>query len=245
MDFDFGHIYIVEFNKSQQLYKIDKTNEIKINDIMKQYPKNTKLIYSSDSVFVDMIKRKIIDVFNTKFKKSNKGGDYFIGNINEMLSIVNFIINDVREMYNKASNATFFTKLNSTFKNDTDVVSFTMESMGDLIDNNNVSLTPTQELYEYNIIREYARLEKNKDNLCTYDKAIYLLCEVIIDCVSHDRENGDYVSEENNEKIKKAGEFLNLHNGYNGMHDVLLSWVPKRYRREFDLLWDGIGEWRG
>lgn len=106
-------------------------------------------------------------------------------------------------------------------------------------------LNATEELFAFNILKEYSRLIKFKIELKTYDKALFLICECIIDKVQHDRINGDFYSKEHNNKIKNAGELLNEYDGTSVMYDVLMDWVPKRYRREIDMIWDGIGDWSG
>lgn len=51
--------------------------------------------------------------------------------------------------------------------------------------------------------------------------------------------------EENNKKIIQAGHLLNEDGGDNSMRDELVwAFIPKRYHREIDMLWGGIGEWR-
>jgi hypothetical protein len=42
--------------------------------------------------------------------------------------------------------------------------------------------------------------------------------------------------------LKEAGKMLY---DYDGMNDGLVwSFIPKRYQREIDCAWSGIGEWR-
>jgi hypothetical protein len=71
---------------------------------------------------------------------------------------------------------------------------------------NDISTNAQGELHEFNILSEYDKLKKHKNKLGAYDKAIYNICECLIDSVSHDKENGDYSSPENNEKIRQAGK---------------------------------------
>ncbi len=240
LELDYGHIYIVELDKHKQIYKIGKTNETKIKDRIKQYPKNVKLIYSCDCPMVSKIEKKLIDEFTIKFKKYDKGREYFIGDIDEMLIEMNMIINDFIKLFNKVKDDTFFSKIKGEF-DENNIMKIDMEAMYKSLDN--PSLNAQEELHEFNILKEYKRLDGNKEKLNDYDKAIYNICEVLIDCVSHDKINGDYYSEKNNNKIKQAGNLLYSYDGISVMKDVLQLWVPKRYRREFDILWDGIGEW--
>lgn len=45
--------------------------------------------------------------------------------------------------------------------------------------------------------------------------------------------------------IRTAGEMLHAIGGMEKMHDGLLwSFIPRRYHRDIDYIWDGIGEWR-
>lgn len=115
-----------------------------------------------------------------------------------------------------------------------------------LLTKTDYTLTAVDELHKFNILKEYNKLKKcNYDNLSDYDKAIFHICEYIIECVRHDKYNGDYYTEDNAKKIKQAGQLLYKYDGNSVMHDVLELWVPKRYCREFDMLWNGIGGWRG
>ena len=99
------------------------------------------------------------------------------------------------------------------------------------------------ELDEFNITREHERLTKIKGEMLEIDKGIKLLCEYIMKCVEEDPINGDYYSEENMEKAKRAGEYLNKYDGTSMMEDTLEAWVPKRYRNEISHAWNGIGNW--
>jgi hypothetical protein len=72
-----------------------------------------------------------------------------------------------------------------------------------------------------------------------------LMLEYVINCVRNDKENGDYYSEENNKIATKGGLLLYESGGTEEMYNVLLTWIPKRYRNEINVKWDGIGEWLG
>lgn len=57
--------------------------------------------------------------------------------------------------------------------------------------------------------------------------------------------NGNYYDEKNIKLIRDAGNLLYEYDEMNGLRDVLVwSFVPKRYAREIDMLWNRIGEWR-
>jgi hypothetical protein len=239
-ELDYGHIYIIELDKHKELYKIGKTNKLKIKDRIKQYPKNVKLIFSWECPIVSNCEQQIISVFLTKFKKYDSGREYFIGKIDDMLIEINLIINNFNENLNIIKNQLFHNQLE---KDQLLEQKMTMNELSGIADECDISLDAQDELYEFNIVNKYNRLEKIKDKLNNYDKAVYIICEVLIDNVNHDKHNGDYYSEKNNSKIKEAGKLLYSYDGNSVMRDVLFAWIPKRYRREIEYLWDGIGEW--
>lgn len=106
------------------------------------------------------------------------------------------------------------------------------------------------ELKEYNIIEEYEALKNllkkklnHKDRL--YKQARFNLLQYIITCVEHDENQGNYYSEENKQLAVEAGKMLFEEGGMNSMHDMLVwSFIPRRYHREIDYFFDGIGEWK-
>lgn len=243
LQIDYGHIYIIKLNK-KNIYKISKTNEIKIKDHIKQYPNNIKLIYSTDCPMISKILIEINDIFSIKFKKYDKDNEYFIGNIDDMLIDMNIIINTTCGLFNKIKNDMFLNEVNKLENNkNNEIKKINSKSMFKLLDKIDISSNPLEELHEFNIIKEYNNLQ-NRNNLNKYDQALYYICEVLIDCVEHDKQNGDYSTPINNEKIKQAGNLLHSYDGISVMDDVLNLWIPKRYRNEISLLWDGIGNWR-
>ena len=63
--------------------------------------------------------------------------------------------------------------------------------------------------------------------------------------MKNDRKFGDYCNEKNNEKIIEAGNILWNIGKIDYMKDGLIwSFIPKRYWREIDYMWDEIGDWR-
>lgn len=238
---DSGHIYIVQLDEQKKIYKIGKNNEINVKKIINQYPKNAKLLFSWNCPIVSEIEKQIINTFGTKFKKCDFGKGCFIGDSDEMIIEISIIINNCHKTYNEMKNVMFMNELFGNDENDT--IELSCDNMFKLLDKTDMSSNAYEELHEFNILKEYDRLKKNKDSLGLYDKAIYNICECIIDCVNHDKQNGDYSSPENNEKLKEAGKMLYDYYGTSAMHDALYLWVPKRYRREIDILWDGIGSW--
>lgn len=108
-------------------------------------------------------------------------------------------------------------------------------------------MTAFEELIEYNLIKEYNGIKKLKEygNKSKFNDGRLLIFDYILTCVKNDRENGDYYSEENNNKLKEAGKLLNEDGGIKSMRDPLLwLFIPKRYEREIDYAFDGIGEWK-
>lgn len=109
--------------------------------------------------------------------------------------------------------------------------------------------TAKEELEEFNIIPEHKALgEFLKGNLepkdRLYKQARYNILTYIIKCVEEDPERGDYYSPENMALLKEAGRMLNEEGGINSMRDNLVwSFIPKRYHREIENEWGGIGEW--
>ena len=111
-------------------------------------------------------------------------------------------------------------------------------------------LTAKEELNEYNIIKEYKAIHTFYNMRCKmfkdkYEEARYNILKWIITCATHDPENGDYSDVKNNELIKDAGKLLYEYDKMEGMHDDLVwSFIPKRYQRDIDCLWNGIGKWQ-
>ena len=103
--------------------------------------------------------------------------------------------------------------------------------------------TAEQELKAYNIYSTYEVLSKKKEK-SKDDLALLYLCEYLINCVEHDPKEGDYYNEVNNDIMRRAGLLLNEIDGKAYMMDALLAYVPKRYRRSVEHIWDGIGGWR-
>lgn len=230
---DAGHIYLLQLDehKNKNIYKIGKTSHVKIKDRIKQYPKNTNLIFSCNCIRITQLEKEIIDTFKVKFTKHSIGNEYFVGNVDDMLIELNLIINKYHETFNVAKNDLFVSKLNNS------------DELSKLLDKTDIAMNAKEELYEFNIFREYNKLIKNKETIENYDKAILNICECLIEKVEHDKDYGDYFSEINNNKLKKAGELLFNYDGTSVMYDTLQLWVPKRYRKEISILWNGIGDW--
>lgn len=103
--------------------------------------------------------------------------------------------------------------------------------------------TAHDELNNYKIYNHYKKL-KSITNKTPDNNAVFLICDFLITCVLHDEIEGDYYDEENNIKMRKAGEILHNIGGLNYMNTTLLSFIPRRYRRNVDYIWDGIGTWK-
>ena len=77
-----------------------------------------------------------------------------------------------------------------------------------------------------------------------YKKARYNILDYIITCVRNDFDRGDYYDEDNVEKLKEAGRLLWEEGGDRSMYDRLVwGFIPRRYHRDVDICWDGIGDW--
>jgi hypothetical protein len=117
-----------------------------------------------------------------------------------------------------------------------------LEEFGRLCQMSEKPLTAKKELKQYNIVEEYEAIAR-KESKSAYDNAMLNIFQYIMTSAKHDPVNGDYWNEANNELMKQAGELLNKDGGKGLMHDTLLAWIPPRYRRSVDSLWDGIGGW--
>lgn len=111
-----------------------------------------------------------------------------------------------------------------------------------------IYITASQELKDFNIIREFSGLRDmlRKDNIPdkNYKQARYNILLYIINNVKHDHINGDYYDEDNNQLVIDAGHLLYKYDGMQGMYDNLVwDFIPKRYRNDINYLWNGIGEW--
>jgi len=112
------------------------------------------------------------------------------------------------------------------------------------------SKTAKEELKEFNIQKEYKAIHKlyiARDNKFKnkYEEARYKILKYMITCTINDPQNGDYYDEKNNNLIKEAGNLLYEFEGMDGLHDGLVwSFIPRRYVRDIEILWNGIGNWR-
>jgi hypothetical protein len=130
------------------------------------------------------------------------------------------------------------------------------DKLSRILDDKSIERTALEECLDYNIFSEYKVLESiikyndfettcnHKDKL--FKKARFNILDFIITCVRKDNIHGDYFDTENNEKIINAGKMLWEEGGEKSMRDKLVwSFIPKRYHRDIDILWDGIGSWKG
>jgi hypothetical protein len=113
-------------------------------------------------------------------------------------------------------------------------------------------LTAKEDMKAWNIKKEHDSITRRiKKNNNKYDypeqKALHLTLKYMINAAKHDPINGDNYNENKKKQhmIKEAGEILNKKGGLEAMHNAYLwYYVPKKYKREIDYLWDGIGEWK-
>ena len=124
----------------------------------------------------------------------------------------------------------------------------TYEEFVKMMEDSERGLTASQELKHFNIIPEYSALRK-KNNKNSFDIGRMKILEYIINCVKNDPINGDYYNNIHlvniNAKIMiEAGNELNKDGGERSMRELLVwSFIPKRYHREIDNYWSGIGSW--
>jgi hypothetical protein len=127
--------------------------------------------------------------------------------------------------------------------------SMTFEQFQEKFKPNTQRLTAQKELDVWNIKQEYKAIhnfyiDRGKIFKNKYEEARYKILKWIITCATNDTEEGDLISEKNDEMLKDAGKLLYEFDGMKGMHDNLVwDFVPTRYRRNNDCVWDGIGEW--
>lgn len=111
------------------------------------------------------------------------------------------------------------------------------------------------EAIEYNIFQEYNALKKylkiyeqdgkdENDKSYCYSLGRFKTLSYMVKCIKADPQNADWYDEDNIADLKEAGRLLYKESGMKGMRDNLVwSFIPKRYHREIDIAWDGIGEW--
>ena len=122
---------------------------------------------------------------------------------------------------------------------------------------NEMSMTAEQAANKHNVFREYGALKAREDKLNNYDTARYLILRGIVKMVEYDPINAD-IKEDASEAdqdywrdvmddIRRGGGLLYKEGGMSnmsGMHDDLVwSFIPKRFHRAIDHIWDGIGGW--
>ncbi len=120
------------------------------------------------------------------------------------------------------------------------MATFTLDEFIKMMEGSEKDLNASQELKHFNIISEYHALRQIEDKT-SFDLARMNILKYIITCVKNDPINGDYYNKENGKLIIEAGQLLNK---TNDMRDLLVwSFIPKRYHREIENYWNGIGEW--
>ena len=125
----------------------------------------------------------------------------------------------------------------------------TIQQFQEQFKSNTERLTAKEELDVWNIKQEYKAIhnfyiDRGKRFKNKYEEARYNVLNWMIKCATYDREEGDYISEKIDMMLKDAGRLLYEFDGMEGMHDNLVwAFVPTRYRRNIDSIWDVIGEW--
>ena len=103
---------------------------------------------------------------------------------------------------------------------------------------------------EYKEISKLLKQHESKvmPNNILIKKAEHKILKYVISCAVHDPNNGDYSSEDTNNLLTEAGNILNDCGGIKEMRDCMewfvAAFIPKRYRRDIDMRWNDIGEWR-
>ena len=110
----------------------------------------------------------------------------------------------------------------------------------------------TKEAINCNLFSEYEGLKKYLHS--DFQNGRYLVLKAVVAMIVYDPILGDFGEEmtpEDNEYWKKidqdiieGGKLLYKAYGMDGMRDPLVwSFIPKRFHRTIDILFDGIGEW--
>ena len=141
-------------------------------------------------------------------------------------------------------------------KRTTTNTTFKLNELLEVTEANVTSTTARDELQEFNIFTEYkdiSKLLKQYENQAMpkdvlIKKAEHKILKYVITCAIRDPINGDYASEDNNNLLREAGNILNDCGGINNMRECVeyfvIPFIPRRYRRDIDMLWDNIGDWR-
>lgn len=78
-----------------------------------------------------------------------------------------------------------------------------------------------------------------------YEQALYCVFKAIIEMVSNNPIDGNYMSDGVVSNFKKAGQLLFKGGGEDAMYNPKFwSFIPKRYHLDIDCAFDGIGEWK-
>ena len=141
-------------------------------------------------------------------------------------------------------------------KRTTTNTTFKLNELAEVTEANVTSTTAKDELQEFNIFTEYkdiSKLLKQYENQAMpkdvlIKQAEHKILKYVITCAIRDPINGDYASEDNNNLLREAGNILNDCGGINNMRECVeyfvIPFIPRRYRRDIDMLWDNIGDWR-
>ena len=106
------------------------------------------------------------------------------------------------------------------------------------------------ELYAWNIPVEMEALQQRATtvtNFTKFDQARLQILTYMFKCAQACPSTGDWYDASNKplELVRTAGEILYDAEGMRGLHDHLVwAFVPRRYRREIEWAWDGIGSWQ-
>lgn len=105
-------------------------------------------------------------------------------------------------------------------------------------------LRADEELIKFDIINQYNQLKKSQNPNLIISARMKML-QYVINSVEADPINGDFYNLDNKKIIIEAGCELNSIGGFHLMLNQLeCGFIPKRYHREIENYWGGIGDWR-
>lgn len=97
-----GHIYVIhlrEFKRNEEpIYKIGHTQQEGISDRVKQYPKNSELLFCR-KVYDSLLAEKCVleHLRNTFVNRIDYGREYFEGNVDHIMDTIENVLLDIRQ----------------------------------------------------------------------------------------------------------------------------------------------------
>ena len=105
-----GLIYLIQLanfvTSNQNVYKIGRTDQSNMNNRLRNYDRGYELYIAMNVDDTLKVERKILNVFNSKFKRYDSGDyknskEYFIGDIDKMTDIIYDICSPKNKNKNK------------------------------------------------------------------------------------------------------------------------------------------------